>query len=622
MSFYFPDQMFHGKPGHLYPWDVRFDPSDVAHLCRLPDGSLFFRVVTEPAIAQCSLVTGDGEGHRMDLVAGWGRTKVWETTFAADAPFRYTFAMKTDEGEPVYRLPAGIGNAVERLDRWECDPTAVTAVDVPEWARGAVVYQIFPERFRSGDDSLTPEDAAEWGSVPHWLEFQGGDLYGIAQQSEYLRSLGVDMIYINPIFASPSTHRYDATDYRTVDPALGGDDALRELVAVMHAAGIRVIVDASFNHCHPRFFAFADLIAKGAESEYADWFVVEDYPPRVTVRPDRLAGFRDPATYMEYLRKFADESGVVVTESSDEGPPVEPTYEAWYGVPSLPRINLANPQARAYFLEIAGYWVREFDIDGWRMDVARYVDPDFWIDFRKTVKAVRPDAYLLAEIMGDASPWLQGDMFDATMNYTFRQLCLDFLAHERIDGDGFADGVSRMYSMYSPAASAVSQNLISSHDTARFLHEAGDDVGRLQLATVLQMTMPGAPGLYYGDEVGMSGGEEPASRGAFPWHDESSWHRDQLETVTQLTALRTAMPALRHGSLRIVGAAADAVAYVRMLDAQRLLVALNRSADEQALSIPVATGAHEIVWGVGSLQAMAGSVLVRIPAGGAFIAAI
>jgi neopullulanase len=618
VSFYFPDQMFHGRPGHLFPYDVRFEPNDAAHLSRNRDGSLFFRVLTEPGFIECRLITADGSDRRLEMVFTGGRFMVWEGSFNLDAPLSYTFALKTDDGEPVYRVAAGIGNAVERLDRWECDPAAVRRIEVPEWARGAVVYQIFPERFASGDDSVTPDGAAEWGSEPHWLEFQGGDLPGIAEKAGYLSELGVDMVYLNPIFTSPSTHRYDAADFYQVDPALGGNDGLRRLVEAMHGAGIRVVIDASFNHCHPRFFAFADLIEKGEASAYTDWFVIDSYPPSVTVRTEKLKSFRDPATYLKYLERVRD-AGIVVVESDDPGPPVEPGYEAWYGVPTLPRINLANPATREYFLDVARYWVEEFDIDGWRMDVARYVDFDFWPEFRRAVKDVKPDAYLLAEIMGDAGPWLGGDTFDATMNYTFRQLCLDFLATDRIDGPGLADGLARMYSMYAPAAAAVSQNLIGSHDTARFLHEADENPDRLRLATVLQMTLPGAPGLYYGDEVGMTGGEEPGSRGAFPWHDDGAWERRQLDTVRSLGSLRRAMPALRHGSLRIVGVSDEAIAFVRMEGDQRVLVAINRSEAASVLSVPIATAAPEVVWGEGTVQALAGSALVQVEAQGAVV---
>lgn len=599
MSHYFPDQMIHGVPGNLRPWDIRFDPTLPAHLSRM-GGDLRIRLITEAGFARADLVVDDGTTHSMDEVGTSGRVQVWETVMQPVGPLlRFSFALLTTEGVPVYRVPAGISNAVERLDRWEIDTASVVEIEVPEWVRGAVIYQIFPERFRNAHRWNDPPQTAAWGSEPGWLDFQGGDLAGIAEKAPYLAGLGVDAVYVNPIFRSPSTHRYDTIDYYEVDPMLGGNEALRALITALHDVGIRLIVDASFNHCHPRFFAFADLLANGPESQYASWFVVEDWPARVIVRPHAMeqASFRDPATYLEYLRRFSTESGVPIVEADDDGRPVSPTYEAWYGVPSLPRVNLAEPGARAYFLDVARHWVREFGIDGWRMDVARYIDFDFWPEFRAAVKETHPNVYLLAEIMGDATRWLDGTTFDATMNYTFRQICVDFLATDLIDGSAAVDGLVRMYAGYSPETSAVCQNLIGSHDTARFLHETGERAERLLMATVMQMTLPGAPGLYYGDEVGMTGGEEPASRGAFPWHDEESRDGRQLEAVHRLGALRKAHPALRHGSLRMVWHDADALAFTREHGGERLLVVVDRSIAPRRLRLPVAAGDPTTLFG-------------------------
>jgi len=620
MSHYYPDQMIHGIQGNLRPWDIRFDPSSPAHLSR-SDNGVRFRLITEAAFARADLVVDDGTIHAMDLIGASGTVQVWETVMRPPGPLlRFTFALLTTDGVPVYRVPAGVSNAVERLDRWEIETALVHEIVVPAWAAGAVVYQIFPDRFRNADRSTDPSRVAAWGSDPGWLDFQGGDLAGIADKAPYLAELGVGAVYVNPIFRSPSTHRYDTIDYYQVDPALGGNDALRALIGTLHDLGIRLIVDASFNHCHPRFFAFADLLHKGPESQYASWFVVEDWPPRVMFRPHAMdqARFRDPATYLEYLRRFSEESGVPVIEADDEGPAVSPTYEAWYGVPSLPRVNLADPGARAYFLDVARYWVREFGIDGWRMDVARYVDFDFWPEFRAAIKEINPDVYLLAEIMGDATPWLDGTTFDATMNYTFRQICLDFLATDAIGGTAAADGLTRMYAAYAPETSAVCQNLIGSHDTARFLHETRGRSERLLMATVMQMTLPGAPGLYYGDEVGMTGGEEPASRGPFPWHDEESWDLGQLEAVRRLGALRKAHPALRHGSLRVVWSDGEAIAFTREHDGERVLVVIDRYVDGRSLQIPVPTEAPVLLFGDAAITGGV-STTVEMPGASAII---
>jgi neopullulanase len=317
--------------------------------------------------------------------------------------------------------------------------------------------------------------------------------------------------------------------------------------------------------------------------------------------------------YQDYLRRFQSESGVPVVEMEDDGPPVECSYEAWYGVPSLPRINLASPAARRYFLDVAGRWVRDFGIDGWRMDVARYVDFDFWREFRRVVKAVRPDSYLLAEVFGTAAPWLQGDTFDATMHYTFRALAVDFFATRDIDGEMLADGITRMHASYSPEVTLSCHNLLGSHDTARYLSVASGHDDRLHLATIFQLTMPGAPGLYYGDEVGMTGGDEPESRAAFPWHDEGSWDREQLRIVRELAALRRSHPALRTGSYRERWHSRDAIAFTRTLGKAEVLVVINRGDDPARASLPPVLRSASPLWGRGTPESVpAGSALIAL----------
>jgi cyclomaltodextrinase / maltogenic alpha-amylase / neopullulanase len=614
MAAYFPDARHYGENGHVLPYDVRHDPADRAHRSPLPDGSVRLRVHAEPVMAEALVVLDDGDTVAMDRILDGARVAVWEGVVPPGRrSFGYTFAFRTVGGEPVYLVPAGIANAVERLDRWTIDLDAVAPLDVPEWMRGAVMYQVFPERFASGDDSLTPDGADPWGSEPHWLRFQGGDLAGLADRVEHLVRLGVDVVYLNPVFTSPSTHKYDTVDYYTVDPAYGGNGALARVVETLHGEGIRLVLDASFNHCHPRFFAFADVVARGAASAYAGWFRVHRYPVTITVRPHRIesAGLDQEAAYATYVQRLRTQTGIAVVEADDDGPVAEPGYEAWYGVPTMPRIDLRHSGARRYFLDVAAHWVREYDIDGWRMDVARYVDPDFWPEFRRAVRAVKPDTFLMAEVIGNASPWLQGDAFDATMDYTFRQLCLDYFADRRLDSAGMLDGFARLLGWYAPEVTAVNQHLLSSHDTARFLHLAGDDPLRLRAATVFQFTVPGAPGVYYGDEVGLTGGEEPASRNAFPWHDEAAWHGDLLDTVTGLSRLRREHPALRHGTWRTVWSGPDAIAYLRRLESAEYLVVVNRGDDPLEAAIPAEGTALEVVWGSGTASSRPGGTLVE-----------
>jgi glycosidase len=478
---------------------------------------------------------------------------------------------------------------VERLDRWRLADLA--PISVPDWARGAVIYQIFPDRFAIGDPANNPPTTDPWGSPPHADRFQGGDLPGVATRLDYLAGLGAEVIYLNPIFNSPSNHRYDTIDYHQVDPYLGGNQALTELVKRAHDRGMRVILDTSFNHCHPRFFAFQDLLRNGPRSEYRDWFVVHDWPARIKVRPGA------PPRALARLRQWVAEAGIEIEEAEVPGPAIETTYESWYGVPSMPRLNLANPGARRYLLEVASGWVAEAGIDGWRMDVARYVDFDFWSEFRAAVRAANPEAYLLGEFMGDARVWLQGDRFDATMNYTFRDIATSFLARSEIDAAEAADALARLWGQYPWPVTLANQNLIGSHDTPRFLTVAGGEEWRLRLATVLQLTFPGAPGLYFGDEVAMEGTEDPGSRGAFPWDPDPGRH-PLVGLISGLAGLRRRHPALIRGEWRDLGSRGQVLAFERALSGRRLAIVINRG-NRGRFQLPTR---GRLLWGEAGLE--------------------
>ncbi len=579
-----------GLPGDVSAWDLRFDIDDPSHLEPLGDGRFRLRLQTEPGFTEARAVlrTSDGiTGVPLEPAAA-GRFVYWTAVVGPfDESAELSFALLIDD-RPVYLVPAGVSASVERLDRWTIDPLH-EPIDTPAWAQGAVIYQIFPDRFANGDPETNPPGTVPWGTPPASRHFQGGDLVGVLQRLDHLERIGVDAIYLNPIFISPSNHKYDTVDYMQVDPAFGGDEALRRLVVATHERRMRIILDASFNHAHPRFFAFADVLRRQKRSEYRDWFVISDWPPRIRVRPRRA-----PQWVRDWMPVWEDQTGVSVEVVQGDGPPVEPTYDTWAGVPTMPRINLANPEAREFMLGVARYWLESFDIDGWRMDVARYVDPDFWPDLRATCRAVKADAYLLAEIMGDVSPWLKGDGFDATMNYTFRSLAVRFFATGELDGHGLLDHSARLYARHPLATTLANHNLIGSHDTPRFRTVAGGELWRLELATVFQLLFPGAPGIYYGDEFGLEGENDPGCRAAMPWSKD----RTVLEgIIAELTALRRRIPALRSGSWVPLAAELDLFAFERRLGRSRYRVAINRSDRPGQADVP---GNGTVVWGRGS----------------------
>lgn len=582
--------------GSVRPHRVRFDPADPGFLARLPDGRLTFRVLGPGNVAEAMVVARVDDpdeviGYPLTLLGAAGAVSLWETTIEPPAPFfGCSIALRLADGSAVYLAPTGIASGIERLDRFPVMVADVPCHDAPAWAAGAVIYQIFPDRFANGDRGNDPDDVAPWGSEPTRRGFMGGDLAGITANADYLEGLGVDVVYLTPIFASPSNHRYDTVDYLAVDPMLGGDQAFGELVAELHRRSIRVLLDVSLNHVHPRFAGFADLIASGEASAHHGWFAVSDWPVRVEYRP----GLIEPGDFWdEHLERIRDEAGVPVVAVDGEGPVVRTTYEAWYGVPTMPRVDLQHQGARRFMLDVVNHWVERFDIDGWRMDVVRYIDHDFWVEARRELRAVKPDAYLLAEVMGDASRWLAGDEFDATMSYTFRDLCVDFFAKGAIDAATMLEGFLEMTAMYSPAVTAMSHNLIGSHDMPRFLTVSGGDLDRLMLATLFQLTVPGAPGLYYGDEVAMAGGPDPANRGAFLWERADGPH---VRQVRSLLGVRRERSSLRTGSWRLLAHDGDAFAYERVAGEEHTVVALNLATDEARLPVG---GAGPVLWSYG-----------------------
>jgi neopullulanase len=419
------------------------------------------------------------------------------------------------------------------------------AVHVPEWVKHAVFYQIFPDRFaRSARSRLPPGIKLQpWGTPPEEQGYQGGDLYGIVDQLDYLQELGITALYLNPIFSSASNHRYHTYDYFEVDPLLGGNAALRELVDQLHGRGMRVVLDGVFNHASRGFWPFHHVLENGGDSPYVDWFYISDWP-LVPYPPDAMT-------------------------------PIN--YAAWWGLPALPKLNVGNPGMRQYLLNAARFWI-DFGVDGWRLDVAEEIkDPTFWQEFRTATREANPECYLVGEIWHEAPEWLRGDRFDAVMNYVLSRAALGFFGAATLNttyrpggfplyalnAKEFARAVEETVKLYDWEIVQVLLNLMDSHDTARTSWIVNGDESALRLCSLFQMTMPGAPCIYYGTEIGMSGATDPYCRAAFPWDHPEQWDTELLAFFRKITALRHAHPILRFGKVRTLYADHGVYACVR-----------------------------------------------------------
>ena len=455
----------------------------------------------------------------------------------------------------------------------------------PAWVQDAIFYQIFPDRF-ARSERLPDIGFEAWDAPPTHHGFKGGDLYGIANKLDYLQDLGITALYLNPVFASASNHRYHTYDYYNVDPLLGGNDALRFLLDEAHRREIRVILDGVFNHASRGFWQFHHVLENGIRSPYRDWFYFDT---------DRLQGRRRWGAYPTAEESQALQSGEDSLKAIG--------YRGWWNLPALPKFNTNTPAVRKFMFDVAQYWV-DFGLDGWRLDVPGEIDDDsFWQEFRYRVRQVNQEAYIVGEIWHEAHRWLQGDQFDAVMNYLVTAAALSFCAgrhinidvvqqaggikdrvHRYMDAVGFANEVDRILNLYRPDITRAQLNLLDSHDMPRFITCAGGDKNSLKLGWLFLMTIPGAPCIYYGDEIGLDGRHDPECRKAFPW-EEDKWDRDLLTYVKAAIALRKEYPVLRRGDHQRLQATDGIYCYSRSLEADRLIVGMNASESPQQFDV-------------------------------------
>ncbi|MGZ8474678.1 MAG: glycoside hydrolase family 13 protein [Candidatus Limnocylindria bacterium] len=503
--------------------------------------------------------------------------------------------------------------------------TDAASGDPPAWVADAIFYQIFPDRFARSDRVPAPGPLEDWDAPPTIHGFKGGDLYGIVEHLDHLADLGVTAIYLNPIFASASNHRYHTYDYMAVDPLLGGDAALRELLDAAHGRGIRVILDAVLNHASRGFWPFHHVMETGLHSPYRDWFHL-DADSLEAGRP--LRAYPDERIGTTLAVDWGDEHRAGTDSITTLG------YRAWWDLPALPKLNTDNPVAREYLMGVAEHWTR-FGIDGWRLDVPREIEtPGFWEEFRGRVRAINPDAYIVAEVWQERPDLLDGTTYDGFMNYPLAEAIISFVTGPHLrpeivgqhtelgrhirpeDGATFLSRASRTVSAYPPRTALSMLNLLDSHDSPRLLSMAGGDRASLRLAWLALLTLPGAPCIYYGDEVGLSGEMDPGCRAAFPW-DRERWDEELLAHLRDLITLRAAEPALRSAELEPLGSDGMAIAYRRGVGPGALVVALNAGHSTSDLRLPM-TAARLTPVSIGrdegaEAEVRDGAAIVRIP---------
>jgi cyclomaltodextrinase len=540
------------------------------------------------------------DAERVELIAGdkydWSgtMTTVEMTMLSSDALFdyweasieppyrrlRYAFRLTGSEGE-VYFTENGFPAELPDNPNTFFDFPYINKVDVfapPAWVKDAVFYQIFPERFANGDPSLNPEKTEDWGGKPTPTNFFGGDLQGVLDRLDHLVELGINAVYFTPLFEATTNHKYDTENYMQVDRHFGTNEKLKELVEACHERGIRVLLDAVFNHAGRTFPPFVDALKNGENSVYANWFHVREWPLQVV-------------------------DGI-------------PTYETFAFEPMMPKLNTENPDVKAYLFNVARYWIEKIGVDGWRLDVANEVDHQFWREFRLAVKQVNPEAYILGEIWHDAMMWLEGDQFDSVMNYPFTNAALDFFGHQTIDAKAFADAIGKQLAAYPQQVTETAFNLLDSHDTPRLLTICGDEVNAMKLAVLFQLTYPGAPCIYYGDEVGMNGAGDPDCRKCMVWEPEQQ-NQELLALYKQALALRREHAALRSSDIRFLQAAdgedGGVIVYERRDGAERILVAMNARGREAVAAVPAGGVWVSLLDEQQRLEPVAGKLLLQLP---------
>ncbi len=606
--------------GEIAADSLKHDKNDRSYANPLGKRKICLQLRTEKNDVKAAyLHYDDGEKHKVKMEKQVSNSKFdyYQVTIQVDQRnFGYQFQVKDGsralwyDGNGVVNLAGGGADNLVPINYLLTEAKQFTT---PDWVQDAVFYQIFPDRFYNGDFSNDPQKVDVYkkngerykGANPSWTQgvlpershvimdrdefsnnqnmiqpnygyhvFYGGDLQGVEKKIPYLKRLGVNAIYFNPLFEAVSNHKYNISNYKAVEDhfAIKGnreasEEYVRELIKKLHQNGIKVIFDITFNYTGYEHWAFQDVVEKGADSSYSDWYFVDDYP---------------------------------VTKLHKQGQDNPPNYKCWWGQGAYPILNVNNSEVKDYLFEVTKKWMdpdgdgdSSDGIDGWRLDMPKQVkktNNQFWQEWRKHVKSINPKAYIAGEMWEAGSEYLQGAELDSIMNYRFQKAVVDFIGQGKITADEFGDQLASIRKDYPRQSNSIQLNLIDSHDTKRFLTAAGGNKERLKLGSLLQMTYLGAPLVYYGDEVGMKGGLPPDSHRTMLWSDRgyTAPDRDLFTHYQRLIEIRHQEPALRRGKLKQVPLGREMVyGFKRIYQQQELLVLINAGEKTADLKIPV-----------------------------------
>ncbi|MCB0826418.1 MAG: alpha-glycosidase [Armatimonadetes bacterium] len=514
-------------------------------------GDLVFRLKLRAGDAESIVLKMYEREYPMDVLTRGEHIEIREVR-VPDVEHLTLYSFEIRDGTLKYEVLPQFGTGGFKSDQFWVDLGRLKQFQVPSWVERSVFYQIFPDRFFNGDKSNDPADVTPWDGEPTYENFMGGDAAGIQAKIPYLRDLGINAIYFNPVFESQSNHRYSTTDYKKIDPKIGTNKDFASLTKNLKSNGIRTVLDGVFNHTGVNFPAFVDLLEAQENSRYKDWYFVNKYPIRVKPNPD---------------------------------------YEGWAGFQRMPKLNIMNPEVTDYVLSVLDFWEKEASIDGWRLDVANEIPMEFWRKFRRHLKTTNQDRWILGENWGDSSPWLNGDQWDSAMNYPFRTAVLRFAATEESTPSEFVSALMEAYCTTSPAVARNMLNLVGSHDTPRIasLGKHGGESARL--AAIALLTWVGTPCIYYGDEIGMEGGVDPDNRRGMEWDRKGDPFRIN-EVYRKLIKTRLASDALMVGDPVVVMTddQQGIVVYGRRAKGESALIVLNRSGVTRTVKVNVPKG--------------------------------